>query len=668
VRFPVRRDPAGRAGINVPDSAGIGQHATITVTPPQSGTVPVRYEYQLNADHPGFAVADASGSATITVTPSRFTNLITVTGLSPAGNLGAEALSDPFYATPGAPAADADLTGDGTADLVTVGGGGMPPGLWLAAGAGDGKIAAQAADFGANGNGTARDYSPADFNGAQVITGHFAGTQFQDALVYYPAGTDAAGQNAGQANVLLGTGDGSPNSGIAGGDGGDGSDGSDSGTSGGNVTVQPLTAGTFADFSNDNPVQLASAGDTQGAGYSWPDLIGINGDSLDGYYLEFYPNTDGFGQYGQAIPLATLTPSGGSDWSGWQIATAQVASGTGMYLWDSGTGALYLWEGLHYDAGTQALSYTQYAIADGSSAHWNAGAGLTLHAADLNGDGTPDLQAVNPGGVVTAYLASPGTGTAALSAQPAQTLLASAHTWPLTDGRQNAGITTAADTAGAPALPLAGSGGWSWNTGDVFDPDVMLDGSSGALAASGAAVNPNSGGFTVSAWASPAVLGGTVVSQDMSSTASFRLSSTAGGAWSFCLAASDVASPSQDCATGGDAQPGEWSQLTATYDPATTVVNLYQGDVNVASATHTALSGVSNGAFQVGDYRSGSSRTGYFSGQVSGVQTWNRVITPAQVAAPDGYFHPVTATRLLDTRAGDGWHGHREHDDRAGRA
>ena len=44
-----------------------------------------------------------------------------------------------------------------------------------------------------------------------------------------------------------------------------------------------------------------------------------------------------------------------------------------MYLWDSGTGALYLWENLAYNMSTGAFSYTQYVIADGSTATWNTG-------------------------------------------------------------------------------------------------------------------------------------------------------------------------------------------------------------------------------------------------------------------------------------------------------
>lgn len=414
----------GPPGIEVSsETFTVGQSTLVPVTPPQSGTLPASYQYQLNGGPVGTVTANPDGTASVPVTPARYVNLLTVAGVSSAGNLGAQAISSPFYAAPGAPMADSDLTGDGTADLLAVGGGGMASGLWLASGRGDGTVVTQAADFGANGNGTTLDYSPADFNTAQVITGHFNGTQFQDALVYYPAGVPGdPAETAGQANILLGTGDGSANS-------GDGS--------GGVVTEQTIDGAVFND-GYGAPLELANAGDTQGhldpttgapAPLPWPDLIGIS----QGGTLVYMPNGDGFGLYASTNDLTNPSPDGSVDWTSWQIATAQVPSGTAMYLWKPGTGALYLWTGLHYDAANQDITYTQYTIADGSAAHWNTGAALTLHAADINGDGVPDLWAVTASGVVTSYLAALGTGTATLAAQASQTLLASTHAWPLND-------------------------------------------------------------------------------------------------------------------------------------------------------------------------------------------------------------------------------------------
>jgi len=69
------------------------------------------------------------------------------------------------------------------------------------------------------------------------------------------------------------------------------------------------------------------------------------------------------------------------------LATLSDQGGTGMFLWNQSTGALYLWRGVtaHDNGdGTGTISYTQYLI----SRRWHPGSPLsTLEAADLNGDG-----------------------------------------------------------------------------------------------------------------------------------------------------------------------------------------------------------------------------------------------------------------------------------------
>jgi ricin-type beta-trefoil lectin protein/concanavalin A-like lectin/glucanase superfamily protein/fibronectin type III domain protein len=610
----------GPPTVTPPSSTTIGQAATFTVTPPDSGTTPSDYMYQLNGGAPGTVTASA-GDASIVVVPTRFTNTLTVTSQSAGGNIG-EAATLVFNAAPAATAADADLTGDGNADLLTVGSGtdGLPNGLWLAAGTGTGQVLAGVTDVGANGNGTAGDNSPADFAGAQAITGHFGGTGLQDILAYYPGGA-----NAGQANILFGSGDGSA------------IQAQDSGTE------QTVSAGTFTDNNGDNPVQLANAGDTSGQGFAYPDLIAINGDSTGGYYLEFYPNNDGLGDYEVADQLSTPTPSGGTDWNNWTIATAQLSSGTAMYLWDSSTGALYLWEDLAYNMSTGAFTYTQYVIANGSSSTWNQGAKLTLEAADMTGSGVPGLWTVGAGGQAIAYTATLGSGTATLTAQPAQDLVPPSHTWAFNDNASGA-VTTAADTAGT--LSASGSGNATWNSGDLFSPDVVLDGTNSAVATSGTAINPAQN-FSVSAWVKPGALGGTVLSQDMTEAASFRVYANTSGAWYFCMATADTSTATYNCTSGGSVQLGVWTHLTATYQASTGLMSLYAAGELLGTGGHTAVTGTTGGGLQVGDYRSGSSHTGYFNGQVAGVNTYPAQLSRSQIATIDtgaiGAVGPVTS-------------------------
>ncbi|MFC4149969.1 hypothetical protein ACFO0M_27265 [Micromonospora mangrovi] len=299
---------------------------------------------------------------------------------------------------------DKDFTADGIPDLLTVGGTtGLASGVWLAAGlpakkpsTGSGQVGLPPVNIGARGNVVSGDTSPSDFDGAQVIAGPFAGPTDKDVLVYYPTGF-----SAGMGLILT-----------------VGSDG---------ILGNPewtMPAGTFTDINGDNPLQLAAAQGTARYGYGLPDLIGTAGNPSTGYHLSFYQNVGGTGGYPMSDILSNATPTGDMNWAQWTIATTELASGTAMFLWNSSTGALYLWEGLTFtDNGdmTGSVGYTQYLI----SRSWNAGVALsTLEAADINGDGVPDIWAVTPSGTVTAYLIArlSSTGSAQIRAGSPQTL------------------------------------------------------------------------------------------------------------------------------------------------------------------------------------------------------------------------------------------------------
>jgi hypothetical protein len=73
-----------------------------------------------------------------------------------------------------------------------------------------------------------------------------------------------------------------------------------------------------------------------------------------------------------------------------------------MFLRKASTGALYLWRNVTFDVNdTQTLSYTQSTLA---VTGWNTGVDLALQAADIDGNGTPDLWAIgtNAGGTSNA--------------------------------------------------------------------------------------------------------------------------------------------------------------------------------------------------------------------------------------------------------------------------
>ncbi|WUR61038.1 hypothetical protein OHS32_06490 [Micromonospora chokoriensis] len=284
---------------------------------------------------------------------------------------------------------DKDLNGDGVPDLVTAGGPttGLDSGVWTArgrvdatTGVGTGRVKVPAVNIGIYGNGVTGNDSPADFDGAQMITGRFFGTANQDFLAYYPGG-----YNAGGGSIIRGVGDGTMAKPY-------------------NAQVS-LTREFLVDEHDNSPIQLVNGYVADGADTTIPDLLGIVGDATHGYRLSYYPNYWGAGLY-QPLPQGNATPTGGSDWQNWTLASTELTSGMALVLRNATTGDLYLWQGVTMTDngdGTGTLSYTQYRLATG----WNTGVAISsLIAADQNADGVADLWAVFPDGSVRAYLIS----------------------------------------------------------------------------------------------------------------------------------------------------------------------------------------------------------------------------------------------------------------------
>lgn len=373
------------------ETTTVSQPASVAVAPPTTGTLPSFYSYQLNAGPPATVTADASGHATIVVTPTWQTNTLTVTSLSAGRNVGGS-VSVTFNSAPAPTAKDGDLTGDGRADLVTAGSAnGLPAGLWLAPGDTTGSSII-ATNIGSTGLISGQ---PSDFDGAQVSTGHFTGYGPQDVLAYFPGGP-----RAGSAAILQGTGTASAVTGE----------------------FQWVSADYLTDNNGLSPIAVANAGDSSGQDQGFADLIGISGSASTGYYLDYYPAGPVTGFWQLPVQLGTATPTGQVDWNNWTITAAQTAGGTAMFLWNSTTGDLYLWQDLAFDLNTGLLTYTPVKLASG----WNAGTALTLRAADINADGTPDLWTVGTGALTTAWLVTDLTATTGtIAAQPSKTLITS---------------------------------------------------------------------------------------------------------------------------------------------------------------------------------------------------------------------------------------------------
>ena len=366
--------------------------------------------------------------------------------------------------------------------------------------------------------------------------------------------------------------------------------------------------------------------------------------TLDGFYTD--------------VLTATDSPDNTMDWDNWTLATTQINGATDLYLWDKLTGALDLWTGLSAGSATTAFpnattlnAANHYTLATG----WNTGvSNLVLRAGNL--DGKPVLWTVNTTtGAVNSY-APNATDTALTSAASnPRTLVTSAHYWQLNNGTTgNVAAGAATDTTSGTALPMSGSSaGATWNTDGLFSPDVLLNGSSGYLNTASSAVNLTQS-FTVSAWADPTLLGGTLLSQDGSADSGFTVSPTSGG-WSFALNTGAGTGTTYNTISGGTVDLGAWSQITATYNSTTTVMNLYVNGTLVATGNHTApASGAANDFVVGAALNAGSRAATYFTGQVAEVQTWNQTQAPAQPATPASYQQSVTPTRILDTRGSTG--------------
>ncbi|MGW0578818.1 FG-GAP-like repeat-containing protein, partial [Streptomyces sp. NPDC002920] len=602
-----------------PATYQVGTPAGFTLAPNASGGTTAGYLYQLNGATP-ISLASGGSSTTISVTPTRGTNVLTVTAVSAGGNIG-DTANCILTAAPAATADDGDLTGDGIPDLTAVGAqAGLSAGLWLAHGTTDGQLTTSATDLGSQGTGANSPGSPADFNGTQAITGHFnTGAGFNDVLDYNPA--------TGRGAVLFGSGDGStllPNSGDL-------------------INVN-LTV--FTDGTGNKATGIASGGDLYhvlngepATGY--PDLLLIVGGQLWDEPAD--PAPGAFVSVDNALPLTGTNPAGAGDWTGWSITSSLADGLPSLFARNNSTGALFYYTPQQLQDLAFGNPVTPLQVA---SSGYSAAALPVLQAADLNGDDIPDLRTVSTNGTSTTRIFNPAGNT--LTAQTAQTLIAPSHTWPLNDGTDGSAA-SAADTAAG--LNLTGGTGATWDTDDnvSFASNLALNGTATSNMTSNAALSTSSP-FTLSAWVKPDATGGVVASQDGIHNSGFLLSSQSNKEWSFCLATSGN-THAYDCIAGGSAIIGQWTHLTITYDPTTKAMTLYVDDRPVARGSHTAISGFTN-KFTLGNELNNDVRDSFFRGNLADVQVWNgtaltstHVTTMANVTLPKA---PYTFADVAD--------------------
>jgi len=666
----------------------VGTPATFEISPNPNGTAPGSYRYQLNGAAPLTHVA-TSGDATIKIAPSRGTNILTVTALSPTGNIGDSNTCD--FNAAATTSVDKNLTGSGAPDLLTVGGTGtsLAPGLWLDAGLGStGAINQTATNIGINGNGvgpgTSPDRSAADFTGEQAITGEFTADGLQDVLTYNPS--------TGIGQILTAPGDGSALQANSG-------------------NEQSIDSDQLYDENDNYPSDIADAYSAASSSLAYSDLVGITGSGSTSQ-LTYYPNGDEPDAYGGAggaggAAIGTYSASNGeatalsspdgTPWSDWKIATALVPNGTGtsvdMYLWNTVNNSLYLWTDFTVTGGNDTTSgaaitacttadmqsgmlddyvcgasYTPYTIE--AAGDFTPGTGSTLEAAyfdTASGTDLPDLWAVTPSGAVTPYLLTAVSSTSSTfgpeyadsSDKPYQIDTAD-HTWALNDD-SSAGTsvksTTAHDTTSGTEMDLAAAAGPTWAEGDLFKPDVAFDGSGYLNTTSTSPVTP-SNSFTVSMWVKPTANSGVVLSENGKDDSLFLLYPN-GSQWEFGINNSSTTSWSYDGAKGGSYTLDTWTHLMLTYDESDQVLSLYQNGSLVGDVKATNVPAASvDGELLIGADQNATENgigSAPFTGQIADVQTWDSsALTPAQNYSPPSYHQAVVPERLLDTRGTTG--------------
>lgn len=634
-------------------SATVGTALTVYLRPHTgSTTIPTSYTYQLNAaGGQSVAAAPTTGDATVTIVPTSNVNVLTVNAVAAGSNVG-EAGTCEFSAADTATAVPGDLTGNGTADLVVPGTGtaGLPAGAWLAPGTSTGQVSANPVNIGLNGNGaSATNDSPTTFTGNQIITGLFQGTPgFNDVLAYNP--TTQTSDYACAAQLLTDYGDSTPLVPAAA-----GLNSTDFTLNGGVSTAScdssVANAGNLASAESNDPNSTPVTSATPAT----PDLLMVNGSIL---YLN--PSGNATGAYQELGPSYTLDSAGptGSGWSGWTIEATLVGDLPAMFAVNQSTGAVYYYSPtILADDAFNVLNPTYGGTLTSIPAPTEvatSGYGNSSYA-EMQGttiNGVPAIWAVSAIGKVSTYELNPAGNGLIQENGGAVAMDTASHSWPLNDAANGSELTKAVDSTGG--LNLTGNSGVTGNSGDLlFKPDATFNGTSGYLIGGGGAINPNAD-WTVSAWAKPTALGGTVLSQSGTNDPVLILSASSSGVWQVSLNTTATGTAATyTTISGGSERLGLWTQLTATYSKETGILTLYADGIEIAVGTDTTPPTLTTGDLLLGATQS-TGGFDYYTGQLAEAQTDNSVAAPLPAAASGSDFVPVTPTRIVDTRSNIG--------------
>lgn len=653
--------PAGTKSCPVPtDGSGstvaMGTVCSFTLSPnPADTTVPTEYEvsYPVDEGDPehitaadpgnGNSFDAATGVATITIVVNDSFGSLTVNAVGADRQVSPTTQEDVRGQEPvgsGTSQTFGDYNGDGTPDLLAApqeSGDALANGFWFAKGGANGTVSADAQNLSeAHGLGTDAAGDPPSFVGAEVIPGDWCGSGETSVLVYYPP-TVAPTEDAGGGYIFCGDGD----SNVVRNEGNN------------YAGSSSLSSGMLSDANGVDPTELVDAGNLARLGTGIPDVIAVVDNELvlaaasePGLYStdnEFGGDICGFGDC--AVLSDTLSPDGTLDWDSWKVLGYPLSDGgIDMYLWNPATGELVLWTNVTAnDAASDGvwsndttLTYTQYVIASGTgTSTWNEGANLELQTADFNGDGIPDLWAVDTTtATAVPYLAKIKGSTAKLTKGTRQRLVTPAHEWELNDlpsGSANQAFDSGSDTAYTVRNTDTGA---TWTTDPTFGAAAKFDGTTGYLEtnapsqpSTGAVIRAGSS-FSVGAWVNPTGPG-TVLAQEGTDDSSVFLSAADDGTWQFGINTAGTTAATYAQGDGGSWTAGAWTHVVLTYDASTGRLVLFVDGVRVDTVV------VNGGVTVVGPFVLGANQVSgalgdYFPGEIARVVTFDTALTAGQ--------------------------------------
>lgn len=640
-----------------PSKLALGTVCSFTLSPnPADTSVPTGYEVSypfvgggvfetVTAADPGNGNSfdAATGVATITIVVDDPFGTLAVDAVDADGRRSPttqEFVDAQYPVNAGTSPVFGDYDGDGTSDLVAAplkSGDALANGLWFAKGGADGTVSANAENLSVNANlGTSEGGGPINFAGAEVLPGNWCGTGETSLLVYYPQSV-APTEDRGGGFVFCGDGD------------------TDVVRNVGNLIGSEvnLSSGALSDANGVNPTELVDAGSLTRAGTGLPDAIAVIDNEL------FLAPTAAPGQYSSdgdfggalcsfgscALLSGTPSPDGTFDWDAWKLVGYPLSNGDiDLYLWNPATGELVLWTDVTAnDAANDGtwsnyttLHYTQHVIASGiGTSTWNQGADLELSTADFNGDGVPDLWAVDPAtATAIPYTAKIKATGAKLAKGPKQALVTPAHEWELNDlasGSASQAFDSGSDTAYTLRNSNAGA---TWTTHSPFGAAVRFDGMDGYLEtssqepSSGAAVTAGSS-FTIGAWVKPSGPG-TVLSQEGTDDSSVFLSAAPDGTWQFGIDTAGTTAATYAAGAAASWTAGAWTHVVLTYDTSTGHLVLYVNGIR-ADTVHVSGATTVDSPFVLGANQVGGALGSYFRGEIARVVTFDTTLTGRQV-------------------------------------